>query len=282
MSQWGNKDRIDISSVAVLEGETTVSSSVLDFNSANVVAGDTIFLANVAYKVASITDSGNLELDVAYEDSDGTVDAYIQQSPKDLSTYGFGGNATTRANVVNARNVFGVDRVEVEVTENKNRGISHTGWVHHRSYTDGQGSARNKSEVLVAMSKNFASNASGTLFGIGAGLDARDDTVLADYRLVFTAQPTGQSNTESNIVVFSATAASVPSGASLTYQWFASADGDTYAQVLDGDLYSGNTTNTLEVSNVSAVDGYYFKLTVSTVDGGADSNTSTAVTATEV
>lgn len=38
---------------------------------------------------------------------------------------------------------------------------SHQGWVSFNSYTDGQGSERKKSEVLVAMSKNFTNDVAG-------------------------------------------------------------------------------------------------------------------------
>jgi hypothetical protein len=38
---------------------------------------------------------------------------------------------------------------------------SHQGWVSYTSYTDGQGQVREKSEVLVAMSKNFNAAAAG-------------------------------------------------------------------------------------------------------------------------
>jgi hypothetical protein len=276
MSQWGNRDSIQIQSVSVTEDSNAVVSASLDFVEANIVAGDTLFLANVGYKVAKIIDSGNLILDVAYEDSNGTVAARVQQSPKDIHTYGWG-NVTTGANTINARNVYGVDRNEITVPENKDRGIGHTGWVHYRTHGTSQGGTRNISEVLVAMSKNFNANATGTL-----NLpDSVDDTVVADYRLYFLTQPTSQSNTAGNEITFTSAAVSDPAGASLTYQWYESLDGSTYTVVNDGDDYSGNTTNTLTVLNVSNVDGSYFRVTVASTTGGSVSNTSTAVTATE-
>lgn len=277
MSQWGNRDSIDIASVSVTNASNAVVSTTLDFSTANIDAGDTIFLANVAYKVKSVVDTGNIVLDVAYEGSTATVAARIQQSPKDLTTYGWG-NVTTGANTVNARNVFGVDRVEINVPENKARGISHTGWVHHKSYTNTQGSLRNHSEVLVAMSKNFNANATGVL----NFADSYDDSTVADLYLVFSTQPTDQSALEGNSVVFGSTAGSVPTGATISYQWYESTDGETFAVVNDGGDYSGNTTNTLTISEVANVDGNSYRLVISTTDGGADSLTSDTVTATQL
>lgn len=99
----------------------------------------------------------------------------VQQSPKDLSTLGQNANASYLL-PVGKRNVYGVDRVEVAAGANKANGISHTGWVYYDTYTTTQGGKRNKSEVLVAMSKNFNANATGVL----NLADANDDLVIKD------------------------------------------------------------------------------------------------------
>lgn len=275
MSQWGNRDNIPLqSTVTVVSGSKTVVSAGTDF-SGNVDAGDTIFLNNVAYKVEKVLSANTLVLDVNYENANATLSgSYIQQSPKDITTYGWG-NVTTGANTVNARNVYGVDRLEINVAENKDKGINHTGWVHHRSYTNTQGSLRNRSEVLVAMSKNFNANATGVL-----STDANDDVVVPDLSLVFSVQPTNQSALAGNSVVFTSTAASIPAGASISYQWFESTDGTEYAVVNDGGDYSGNTTNTLTISEVANVDGNLYRVVISAT--GATSVTSSSATATEL
>lgn len=54
-------------------------------------------------------------------------------------------------------------------TESSN--ASHTGWVTYETYTDANNSVREKSEVLVAMSKNFTAAVAG---------DASDDTIFPD------------------------------------------------------------------------------------------------------
>lgn len=279
MSQWGKRDNISlVNAVTANLNSTTVISSGADFEEANVVPGDTIFIGTTAYKVAKVNSNSSITLDVAFEGANTVTSAYIQQSPKDLKTFGWGGNALLGANTVGARNVYGIDRVEVAVPENKERGIAHTGWVHHRRFVNGQGTTRNHSEVLVAMSKNFNANATGVL----GFADATDDLVATDYYIVVNTQPTAQSNTAGNAVVFTASAASVPSGASLAYQWYESTDGTTFTVVNDGGDYSGNTTATLTVANVSIVDGNFFRLTVSTSETGVDSVNTDAVTATEL
>jgi hypothetical protein len=279
MSQWGKRDNITlVNNLTVVNGSTTVVSAGTDFDS-NVDAGDTIVIATVPYKVFSVDSSNTLTLDVGYEGSNtSSASASIQQSPKNLSTFGWGANATLGANTVNARNVYGIDRVEINAPENKGRGIGHTGWVHHTSYVNTQGTTRNHSEVLVAMSKNFNANATGVL----NFADAADDAVAVDYYLVVNTQPSNASNTAGNAVVFTAAAASIPSGASLSYQWFESTDGETFAAVNDGGDYSGNTTASLTIANVSNVDGNSFRVTVSTSETGVDSVNSDTAIATEL
>lgn len=278
MSQWGKRDNISlVNKVTANLNSTTVVSSGTDFGSANVDAGDTIFIGVNAYKVAKVNSTSSITLDVPFEGANVVTTANVQQSPKDLRTFGWGSNAFLGANTVSARNVYGIDRVEVAVPENKERGIAHTGWVHHRRFVNGQGTTRNHSEVLVAMSKNFNANATGVL----NQLDASDDVIVPDVYLQFSAQPTSQSNTAGNAVVFTSTAVSVPAGSPITYQWFRSTGG-AYAVVNNGGDFSGNTTNTLTVANVSNVDGNTFRLTISTTTTGVDSVNSDVVTATEL
>lgn len=51
----------------------------------------------------------------------------------------------------------------------------HTGWVHYFTYTDALGQVRRKSEVLVAMSKNFNTDTPGNVI-----TDAADDSIFPD------------------------------------------------------------------------------------------------------
>lgn len=173
MSQWGKRDNIPMAGTLTANlGSYTVIASNPNFVTANVKRGDSIMIANVGYKIRSINSSNTIVLDVPYEAANSaTLVYYIQQDPKNLTTYGWG-NATTGANTVNARNVYGIDRLEAANTQNKAKGINHTGWVHYNTYTTTQGATRNKSEVIVAMSKNFNANATGVLH-----VDANDNSI---------------------------------------------------------------------------------------------------------
>ena len=277
MSSWGNLDNVAAAgTVTAYAGNSRVNGSSTLFTS-NVKDGDYVTITGSKFQVATVTSDTILELTSNGKTVSGAT-AYIQQGPKYIS------NVATTENVYTIQNVYGVDRVEVGVTENKERNFSQPGWTHYSTYVTEQGETRHKAEVLVAMSKNFASNAAGNLFGTGAGTDANDDTVLADYRLLFTVQPSNASNTAGNAVVFTTVAASDPVGATLAYSWSKrdNVNDTTYAIVPNGLGISGNTTNTLTITNVANVDGNIFRLTVSTTDGGADSINSTAVTATTV
>jgi hypothetical protein len=65
----------------------------------------------------------------------------------------------------------GVSTEEAGVAANKAKGVSHAGWVKNMTYTDAQGSTRNKTEVLVAM---------GSMAQAGGDLVADDTTIGAD------------------------------------------------------------------------------------------------------
>lgn len=182
MSQWGKLDRVNVNStVSFTLNSTAVTNNSGAFTTANsAIAGYSINLANVNYGIASVTNVSHLRLDVVYSGTTGTTtDAYIQQHPKFLTTYGMasaGGTANAGvhiANVTNRRTVYGVDRTEVGVAGNKANGFSQPGWTQFNRYTTTQGSVRRKAEVLVAMSKNFNANAGGTLQA-----DANDNTVV--------------------------------------------------------------------------------------------------------
>ena len=176
MSQWGTRDRIDLTGVAAnaVLGRSTILITTSAFVDANVKAGDALLVENVAYRVNQVNNANTITLDVAYTSANSaTLTLGVQQSPKELTTYGWGNAAVGLWN--SKRNVYGVDRTEVAVAGNKANGISHTGWVRYETYTTSQGSKRRKAEVLVAMSKNFNANAAGAL-----QTDANDDAIIND------------------------------------------------------------------------------------------------------
>jgi hypothetical protein len=175
MSQWGKLDRSPIlGSVWVVSGNVYLRGNATTVFTGNIKSGDAILLNNVAYAVNVLVSSNVLTLDAPYAGSTANLTTTAaQQSPKDLRTFGWEKTAT--ANTIGKQNVYGVDRVEVAVQGNKDKGFSTPGWSSHISYTTTQGSTRYKTEALVAMSKNFNADSAGSL-----QTDANDDSVLAN------------------------------------------------------------------------------------------------------
>ena len=176
MSAWGKRDRIEVSATARANlGSTTVVTSAPVVTAANgFYAGYSLVIANVDYAIQTITDSTTIVLDTAYRGANvATANIAIQEDPKWIPT----GNAAIghRANNLNKANVYGVDRIEANVPGNKANGIVGPGWLSYTTYTTTQGATRKKAELLVAMSKNFNANATGTLFG-----DANDGSILKE------------------------------------------------------------------------------------------------------
>lgn len=159
-----------------------------------------------------------------------------------------------------------VDPVEAEASLGK---IPHAGWVLTTEGTGGR-VGRVQHEVLVAM---------GSITG-----DGTDDTLIPDYGIVFTTQPSNSLGIVANAVattndflgipVFD----SVPTGGTVTWKWQASNDGSTswadissvadathsgitYSDVANGGTNSGldiqvtNTTNAIDTNG-----GMYYRL----------------------
>jgi hypothetical protein len=175
MSAWGNRDRKEVGATARANlGSTTVVTSTQAVTAANgFQTGFSLVIANVDYRIETISTSNTIILDTAYRGANvAAANIAIQEDPKWIPT----GNAAIghRANNLNKANVYGVDRVEANVPGNKANGFSQPGWTSYTTYTTTQGAIRNKAEVLVAMSKNFNANATGVL-NLG---DANDNTIL--------------------------------------------------------------------------------------------------------
>jgi len=269
MSQWGKLDRqvIPGTVIANLDSTTVVTSQD---QLANIKIGYALVLGNVEYVVANVVNSTTYTLDVAYEaaNTQGAPSFIaVQQQPKTLRTYGWGGegaaNLINGANTVNARNVYGIDIYEAMSAQNKSRGISHPGWVHYQTWVNSQGTTRNRAEVLVAMSKNF--NRSNVDFNIG--VDANEDAIVADLSLFFVRVPAVNGRI-ANAQTFSAsysfeansTLGTEFSGAVLRFKWQKSPNATVWTDVIDAPYagnaqFSGNTTANLVISNVFATSG---------------------------
>jgi hypothetical protein len=176
MSAWGKIDRREVGATARANlGSTTVVTSTQAVTAANgFQTGFSLVIANVDYRIETISTSNTIILDTAYRGANvAAANIAIQEDPKWIPT----GNAAIghRANNLNKANVYGIDRVEANVPGNKANGIVGPGWLSYTTYTTTQGATRKKAELLVAMSKNFNANATGTLFG-----DANDDSIMQE------------------------------------------------------------------------------------------------------
>lgn len=270
MSSWGNLDNVAIRGNVIIAVANTVN--VLGIGTqftSNLKSGDYVTIASNKYQVNVITSDTVMTLTDAAATNSVGANVFVQQGPKYIANVAF------PANNYSIQNIYGVDREEIGVPENQDRGLSHTGWTHYTTYTDAYSQTRHKAEVLVALSKNFNSNAVGNI-----QVDANDDTVVADYLIYFTTQPTANV-TNANTSLFFVVTDSEPTGATITFQWQEN-NGNAWVSILDGVddpvygnvTYSGNTTNTLSISNVTAaVNGFEYRVIISG-DGGADSNTS--------
>ena len=179
MSQWGKLDRVEQAATATANNaSSTVVLSTQRATAANGWAvGYSLVIANVDYRIDAITSANTVVLDTPFVGANvAAANIAIQQDPKDIPTNGWGSNVSigSGANTVNKSRVYGVDRTEIGVAGNKANGFSHTGWTYYKTYTNTQGATRHKAEVLVAMSKNFNANATGTL-----QTDANDGSVLS-------------------------------------------------------------------------------------------------------
>lgn len=279
MSQWGKIDYKELlGSAAVVQGATNVTATIGSFTTANVRPGDALLISNVKYRVAAINSNTTLTLSNPYTAATGAAKAIaVQQSPKDLLTYGWTANVTYD-NHVSKRNVFGVDKLEVQNPDVKAKGINSPGWVHYKTWTNTQGSVRHRAETLVAMSKNFNSNAVPTL-----QVDAPDDATIPDYGVVISAGPTAvkTGNAASPSAIYSVTAAAVPAGPTVSYQWQFSPNNLVWASLV-GDTGIGtlsNATTQMTISNIYAtanvVNGYV-RVVVSAT-GTTDTATSSAL-----
>jgi hypothetical protein len=159
MALWGNKDSKSVTgTIAVTNDSKAVVGTGTTFTT-QLKSGNTLVIANVEYRVDSITDNTHLTLHVPYAGSTATgVSVTANEQPAYVSDDSLA-------------QVYGVDtypagNMEAQMSENRARGLKTPGWVKYTTYQDSEGNTRHKVETLVAM---------GTIAG-----DAADDAVLAD------------------------------------------------------------------------------------------------------
>lgn len=152
---------------------------------------------------------------------------------------------------------FAIDTTEAQA----NPSIPHAGWVLRKEGT-GLRAGRVTYEVLVA----------GGTYGIP---DGADDTVIPDYVLRVTTNPTSNTTNTIGNLTFTVAAASTPTGASIKYYWQVNT-GAAWANVANtSGQYFNNTSPTFTANNLTA-NGNVFRVLVTAV--GANSVTSTSAT----
>lgn len=157
--------------------------------------------------------------------------------------------------------IYGVNDAEVAAEAAAGTPVPHSGWVRRTTGSGGR-SGRTFMEVLVA----------GGISG-----DA-EDTVMQDYYINITTQPSNDSSATGDPVTFAVVAATVPTGGTLSYQWQLDS-GSGFGNISDGGVYSNATTATLAISDNTGLDGNEYRCVISAT--GATDATSTAATLTE-
>jgi hypothetical protein len=164
MSSWGLKDREALAGTAATTTLSNVVTGTSTFFVGNVNMGDYITLQSRKYQVEQVVTNTSLYLTSVGAANVSGQTAYVQTGPKYIS------NVSPTENVYTIQRVYGVDATEINVA-NAAANASHTGWIHYSTYTDAFGNVRKKSEVLVALSKNFTAASAG---------DGADDEILPD------------------------------------------------------------------------------------------------------
>jgi hypothetical protein len=291
MALWGNKDLVySDGTIAVNLGpstEVTGSVGVTTFTTAGISTGNVITIgAGATYGYAVITGFTSTTISIA--STAGIVTGittvpsgtsyFISQEPiytlfdsvyraPESKTVGYSTSPVFTG-------VFGIDANEVGAAAVTTVGgkaaayaVAHSGWVGIMTYIDTHGNLRVKSEVLVAGGINTVST-----------YDASDDTRFADRYINITSQPVALVGVATTAVQsFTVAAESVPSGATIAYEWQYSSDaGVAYTAIsnpLNDIVYTGTTGATLGVGTTTIAanrpDGYYYRVRVY---DGADVN----------
>ena len=162
---------------------------------------------------------------------------------------------------------FGVSSAEIQAAnQNRTGHPQHSGWVLRH---EGRGlkAGRVWYETLVAMNT------------ITSDANNGEDTYFPDYALVISTQPTSNNFASAKDLTFTVAASSVPSGATVAYQWQKYVTGNSsWVNIPDTvGYYSGNGSATFTANNLTA-NGNVFRALVSAT--GANSVTSGSATIT--
>jgi len=120
--------------------------------------------------------------------------------------------------------------------------ITHAGWVIRTEGTGGR-AGRVQYETLVAM---------------GSMVNDAEDTILKDVKISYVTHPASQTLAAGAPGTFTVSVASVPAGATITYQWQANT-GAGYSNLTNAGVYTGATAATLNISDVTGLTGVQYR-----------------------
>jgi hypothetical protein len=135
-----------------------------------------------------------------------------------------------------ANQIFGVDRTETALTP----GVVQPGWVRRRTVGN-----RVLHETLVAMKTPPVE-------------DNADDSVFPEDFITISAQPTS-ATVLSNATTSFAVTATASQGGPIVYLWQVSTNNGVTWNSASGGVYTGNTTNTLSISDTTGLDTYKYR-----------------------
>jgi hypothetical protein len=166
-------------------------------------------------------------------------------------------------------NAVFIDNTEAKNPNSIKKGITGPGWWLYNEYKDSFGNTRHKAEYLVSM-KTPATD-SGDRQTIDAGIE-----LPSSYVLSFTTKPTNRTVIAPAATTLVAIANISAGGGALSYQWEKlNTSTKNYEILTNTGVYSGVTTNTLDISNTTGFNGATYRVIVSAAN--AVSITSVAV-----
>lgn len=185
-------------------------------------------------------------------------------------TYSTGGSAGTLASSFQAKdshgpvnsNIVFVSLEEAQNSSNRAKGLKTPGWVEYKEWTDNSGTPRYSMNPLIVMKRANADSG-----------DAADDALVGDVAFVIDTQPVNRS-----IIAPAGTTFVVAATGATAYQWqVQGASGGAYANIANAGVYSGATTATLTISDVTGLGGKKYRCVVANTTAGASATSQRGV-----
>jgi hypothetical protein len=245
MALWGNKDTKSVTgTLAFVLNDADVVGTGTAFTT-ELAAGQRIITSDGEYQISVITDDTNLTLTTVFGAANSAGETVTaNEKPAYL-------------NATDADVTYGVDVTEAEETPQ----ITHSGWVLQTTGSGGR-AGRVSYETLVAM-KTISGDA--------------EDVAFPDATITITTQPIDASETAGDPATFTIVATATQS-ATIVYDWEVSTDAGANWANATGGVYSGETTDTLAISDVTGLDTYEYRCNLTAT--GAIAVTSSVATLT--